>query len=44
MTMQHRKGAFEGKIVIRAEAWMKRDGAAASNRLRIDHLSMASRA
>ncbi|RUM06801.1 transcription termination/antitermination protein NusG [Rhizobium chutanense] len=42
MTMQFRKGDL-GTIVVSAEAWMKRDGAAASARLRIDHLNMASR-
>lgn len=40
--MQFRKGDL-GTIVVSAEAWLKRDGAAARNRLRIDHLNMASR-
>ncbi|MBB3297880.1 MULTISPECIES: transcription termination/antitermination protein NusG [unclassified Rhizobium] len=44
MTMQHRKGDFSANmIVMSAEAWSRRDKAAGANRLRIDHLNMASR-
>ncbi len=43
MTMQFRKGDLRGMIVVSAEAWAKSDRAASANRMRIDHLSMASR-
>ncbi|MBB4574405.1 transcription termination/antitermination protein NusG [Rhizobium lentis] len=43
MSMQFRKGDLNGVIVVRAEAWLKRDKVAGANRLRIDHLNMASR-
>lgn len=43
MTMQYRKGDLGGSIVVSVEAWRKRDKVAGANRLRIDHLNMASR-
>ncbi|WP_245515219.1 transcription termination/antitermination protein NusG [Rhizobium leguminosarum] len=43
MTMQFRKGDHVGMIVVSAEAWVKRNKVAGSNKLRIDHLNMASK-
>ncbi len=43
MTMQFKKGDLRAKIVVSAEAWAKSDRATVANRIRIDHLSMASK-
>lgn len=43
MTMQFRKSDLRGKIVVSVEAWAKSDKATAANRIRIDHLNMASK-
>lgn len=43
MTMQHKRGDLQGKIIISAEAWSRSDKAIVANRIRIDHLNMASR-
>lgn len=43
MTMQFKKGDLRAKIVVSAEAWAKSDRATFANRIRIDHLNMASK-
>lgn len=43
MTMQFKKGDLHAKIVVSAEAWAKSDRATFANRIRIDHLNMASK-
>ena len=43
MTMQFKKGDLRAKIVVSAEAWAKSERAASANRIRINHLNMASK-